>query len=302
MVINVSIKYKPGISYKFKYPCENQSSCEPYFVKQSPGYYRYQLWGPGRIGGGAYVKGDRATASNESFYIFVGGIGTFFGPYHGLGGYNGGGSTVNLISTGYYRGYPGDGATDIRLIETDRSSRIIVAGGAGARDNSLKNGSFAGGLIGADGIAYSGSIVGKGGNQTSGGSGQYNGAFGIGADSKPTGSTDFAGAGGGGWFGGGSGYHNELYAAGGGGSSYISGFEGCTNSNSGIVFTKPEMFDGNSTIAEPDGNISEIGHVGSGYVIISCLSFYELSCGNCESTRWIISSLPLYVFVLLEDS
>lgn len=93
------------------------------------GLYEIKLWGAQgggtsvngvREGGrGGFVKGTKEFNAGEILYIFVG----------GQNGYNGGGlgGTSELGEPGSN----GGGATDIRTIQDDLGSRILVAGGGG---------------------------------------------------------------------------------------------------------------------------------------------------------------------------
>lgn len=304
-MINVSVKYVPKRVYKFPYPCSNHSNCEPYYVDQAPGYYLYELWGAGRIGGGGYVSGERSSTFNEKFYIFVGGASIPSGqPGFTFGGYNGGGNTTDYYLINGFRGQAGDGASDIRLSKDDLYSRVIVSGASGGRKETCLSGSFAGGLNGFDGYstAKSGFRLGRGGSQTKGGGDQNFGTFGFGANSFPSYSVDTLGAGGGGWYGGGAGFDDDWTVCGGGGSSYISGFDGCETSKTGWIFSNPIMKSGNMSINEPSGDTSPQGHVGNGFVRITCLQFYvvSLDCNYFIPFRYLL--MNSFVFIFLTES
>ena len=238
-------------------------------------------------------------------YVYVGGYGTRTLAYEGFvgyGGFNGGGTASNT-------GCGGGGATDVRLIEGDLNSRIIVAGGGGGENNFNCSGSAytgktgnqgskggdAGGLRGLIFYARSGGSYGSnvasnyGGTQNSGGTAVStssikgsNGTFGIGGNG-------YYGAGGGGWYGGSGGSNSPSGGggeiAGGGGSSFISGYTGCkaVNSSTGASlsdnymtinnkeyrFSEMSMIDGGSSMTKPDGSGSETGHIGNGFCRIT---------------------------------
>ncbi len=275
------------------------------FIVPFSGTYTIECWGAsggdanyysGNLAGrGGYVSGKISWNEDDTFYIYIGGAGTRTYKYEGFvgyGGYNGGGTASNT-------GCGGGGATDIRLVQDDLKSRIIVAGGGGGENlygtsgtpyyigsYQGSKGGHAGGLTGL--IFYgregSGSISNYGGTQTSGGIAKtggttgYSGTFGIGGNG-------YYGGGGGGWYGGSGGSntpggsHGEI--AGGGGSSFISGYTGCraVDSSTGSIlsvsymtiggkqftFSNMSMIDGGSNMNKPDGTGNETGHLGQGY-------------------------------------
>lgn len=301
MNYDVSITHRYGKKYYFPYQCESQIYCPPNKVRIEKGLYRYELWGAGRIGGGAYVRGDRYTFKREEFYIFVGGVAQHSNELYGYVGNNGGGnSTIIGIYNNGKRGIGGDGSTDIRLNISDFRSRVIVSGAPGGAEYYDKMG-YAGGLVGHNGTRFdeSDSIIGEGANQTSGGKGQFNGEFGIGANCSPGTSTDMAGAGGAGWYGGGSGYHWDEDSSGGGGSSYISGFKGCESILYDWRFENTIMLNGSQQFTEPDGAMRRFGHKGSGFCIITCIADFS-SCENlCFYQNNIIIQIT-FVFTLMK--
>lgn len=115
-------------------------------------------------------------------------------------------------------------SSDIRLMQNDLYSRLIVAGGGGSSYHSNQKGGDGGGLKGGDGQTTSASLsVGFGGTQTTGGeSPLVAGSFGYGGYT----SSQYKANGGDGWYGGGSGNRitrpmlADKYSSGGGGSSY----------------------------------------------------------------------------------
>ena len=287
-------------SRTYHYPCpDNNITCHPIHLRLGPGSWKIELWGAGASNGGGYTAGILFLPSTQNFYAYLGGQEMPKGEYAGMGGYNGGGnSSVIGILNSQYRGSGGSGASDIRLVEDDYQSRIMVAGGAGGGLPCMHPlpGGYGGGLTGGDGTfnerfpEYSDFIVGRGGTQTSGGSGQNQGDIGVGAKSEPTRATDCAGAGGGGYFGGGSGYHWEVSGSGGGGSSYISGYQGCEDHQSHLIFKQPILIPGNQSVPNPHGN-DMIHYIGQGVMRITRFSYY---CSRVQ-----IYNLSFRLFVLM---
>lgn len=151
----------------------------------------------------------------QTLYIYCGASGD-------NGGFNGGGTSGDGVK------YGGGGASDIRTIEGDLNSRIIVSGGGGGRSAAGSSniskiyGGPGGGLIGGSGLFTSGYGA-TGGTQTEGGYNNLNpdltrGSFGKGASYGSGAAYYRSAAGGGGWYGGGFGI--APYGGGGGGSSY----------------------------------------------------------------------------------
>ena len=217
----------------------------------------------GASGGSSGGLGGRAKSyisvnAGESLNFYCGGVGTNavsvgctpVAPDYRLGGFNGGGDGGGksdaygcaIGQTAYTRGASGGGASDIRRIAGNLSSRIIVAGGGGGSINSVAGGG-GGGENGVDGgysIAgpWTSSVKGGGatisgpglGGTSAAGPSYYgkDGLIGIGgtgarfAQFGDAGGT--AGGGGGGYYGGGGGGAGSNYGAGGGGgggSGYI---------------------------------------------------------------------------------
>ena len=197
-----------------------------------------------RAGGGGTVQGDYLVPYNTSYFVYVGGYGSYgTAGNRRSGGFNGGGSIHDSGNPGWYVAGAG-GATDFRTIGggswediTSLNSRILVAGGGGA--GSRNGGSGSGGVgaypTGGDGMDGGGGAGGGyGGTQTAGGAGGGNcsnncgsayswaGTFGEGGHIPPYGQSTnlnhLGGAGGGGWYGGGTGANHM--GTGGGGSSY----------------------------------------------------------------------------------
>lgn len=179
----------------------------------------------GGMGGkGGCVSTFLDATPGKTLYVFVGGPGgNQTNPENG--GYNGGGKG-GIFREGY-RGGGGGGATDIRWIPTDLSSRIAVAGGGGGGASFTAHyGGAGGGEKGGTGGIYEKepTSAGGGGDTSKGGNGGTvtfapnsigsAGTLGNGGDGATK--TD-GGGGGGGYYGGGGG----AYAGGGGGSSIL---------------------------------------------------------------------------------
>ena len=219
------------------------------------GYYTVELWGAGHGNGmGAYTKGTIKFEKGEKAYLYLGQYSTV---QNGTA-FNGG--TANS------GGYPGGGATDLRMIKgswndlNSLKSRIMVAGGAGAGNVTYSHG---GTLVGKASSSAVGAAT--GGTQSAPGNrqdGSYLAAsFGIG----------------GGGCGGGGGYYGAGGATcatgGAGGSSYISGYGGVNsitndldithNSNtlhySGKYFVNGSMTEGNNS-GNGRAKIVYVGH------------------------------------------
>ena len=237
--------------YTFTYTGNEQE-----FVPPQDGIYKIELWGASggdastfTGGKGAYTVGNISLTSNDLLYLYVGSKGAT-GDREVIstvpGGYNGGGNGYINRNMCLQITAGGGGATDIRLIENNLNSRIMVAGGGGGAYSSYcletdyidATGGDAGGLNGfsANYIRKSGfsEINPTGGTQINGGMSvddwtaenyttNYSGTFGKGADGDTL-TSSFSG-GGGGYYGGASG----RWQPGGGGSSYISGYLGCVS-------------------------------------------------------------------------
>ena len=281
------------------------------FTALFSGTYTIECWGAsggdasyysGDLAGrGGYVSGQIDLDMDDTFYIYVGGTGTRTYKYEGFvgyGGYNGGGTCSNT-------GCGGGGATDVRLVQDDLKTRIIVAGGGGGENlygtsgtpyylgsSQGSKGGNAGGLTGLVfyGREGSGSVSNYGGTQTSGGTRVTSSASAIGSNgSFGIGGNGYYGAGGGGWYGGSGGSNTPRGTigeiAGGGGSSFISGYAGCraVDSSTGsvlsvsymtiggkqFIFSNMSMIDGGSNMNKPDGTGNETGHLGQGYCRIT---------------------------------
>lgn len=237
-------------------------SYQSYTIPQGVYSIKVEAWGAqggGETGGkGGYATGDIPVTPGEVLRVYVGGRGAtgtcvytsncMTGGFNGGG--NGGGSDVSST------GHGGGGATDVRRSPYDLASRIIVAGGGGARGGERSTGVGAGGdgggLTGGNGYVCtncSGSPVGgpgSGGTQASGGSGGIAGAYSVsypglagGAGSLGQGGNSpscwysGSGGGGGGYYGGGGGGCPGQHG-GGGGSSWIISTADNVNHSSGL--------------------------------------------------------------------
>ena len=174
----------------------------------------------GKSGGGGGPGTGTSTQIPDVLYIFVGGAGG--SGASAPGGFNGGGTA----GSGSDMEGSGGGASDIRT-GLDLSSRIVVAGGGGARGAGLgSGGGSGGGLVALNGRTAQG-FGGSGGSQDSGGiGGAANGSGSAGLD----GNLGVGGTGG----------SSELYGGGGGGGGYFGGGGGgsdtdpcCTDTGGG---------------------------------------------------------------------
>lgn len=179
------------------------------------GYYTVELWGARHANGlGGYTKGTIKLNNKEKLYVYTG---EYLTVSNGTS-FNGG--------TGSNNGYPGGGATDLRLISGNwdnlesLKSRIMVAAGAGAGNVQYSHG---GGLVGVT------SATATAGTQTTPGNPDHSSylpaSFGVG----------------GGGCGGGSGYYGaggaSCSSGGAGGSSFISGYAGVNAITNDLIIT-----------------------------------------------------------------
>jgi len=182
-------------------------------------------------GFGGSATGSATFAANTTLYVEVGGQGddggcADQGSYNTrVGGYNGGGR-------GSQGGSAGGGATDLRTIDGDLSSRILVAGGGGGcgSESCIYGGGHGGGTSGGSPASHSNVT---GGTQSAGGSSSYSGSaagsLGVGG-SNVQGNDE--GGGGGGYYGGASGGTANVPGA--GGSSYTGGMTADQSTTSGV--------------------------------------------------------------------
>jgi Glycine rich protein len=193
-------------------------------------------------GRGGHVHAVVPVQSNETLYVYVGGVTNSSG-----GGFDGGG---NAEAWGYCGGaFGGGGATDVREGGQSLANRIVVAGGGGGAGGDLCSytqgqGGPGGARTGGPGQNASGTGAGyggTGGTQTRGGLGGNggSGSSGNGQRGKPgrlgvggaggktvcDGRCPAGGAGGGGYYGGGGGggggYSGGSGGGAGGGSSFV---------------------------------------------------------------------------------
>ena len=176
--------------------------------------------------------------------------------------YNGGGFASSSPS--------GGGSTDFRTFydgsinETESLKSRILVSGAGSGSDCNGFGGAGGTLIG-----NSATVGGKGGTQTSGGSGSSYGSFWSGGSSKTTN----AAGGGGGYYGGG--YGTSLNTGGGGGSSYISGCSDCVPTQvENYTFVNPIMIAGNALMPGTN-NSYQTGQQGDGAARITIMRSYS---------------------------
>lgn len=193
-------------------------------------------------GRGGHVHAIVPAQSNETLYVYVGGV-----TNGSSGGFNGGG---NGEQWGYCGGpFGGGGASDVREGGQSLANRIVVAGGGGGAGGDLCShtqgqGGPGGARTGGRGQDASGDGAGDGGDggtQTHGGLGGKGGSGssargrhgkfgklgvgGAGGRSVCEGRCPGGGAGGGGYYGGGGGggggYYGGSGGGGGGGSSFV---------------------------------------------------------------------------------
>lgn len=264
-------------SYDFTYVGREEE-----FVIPKSGTYKIEAWGAQGgsyndtyFGGyGGYSSGFINLNKDEKLYIYVGSQ-----PSSTEGGYNGGGN--GAMSSSSLR-YGGGGATHVAKatgllyqLKDNPTSVIIVAGGGGGGKNNesedFRFGGSGGGFIGNN-AGGSGTSIGKGATQISGGEsagGSYctseNGSFGLGGAGCQN-----ASGGGSGWYGGSGGARSDIDGAGGGGSGYLS------NSLTDKVMYCYECTESNDpstkTISTTNVSITPISNyakMGDGYVKIT---------------------------------
>lgn len=170
---------------------------------------------------GGRVECDLDVTNIPLLYVYVGGS--------AANGFNSGTSAaeVKLVGTVY-----GAGATDIRTVEGDLHSRVVVAGGGGSANDGA--GGCGGGLVGGTGhSSIDGRAGGYGGTQTAGGAGGSSSTGGGGKGGFGYGGAGYGGThcnGGAGWYGGGGSPNaNNGYSSGSGGGSSYTHPDLCTN-------------------------------------------------------------------------
>ena len=251
-------------------------------------------------GKGAYVSGNLYLKESSYFYLYIGGKGedqtSKTSEVASLGGFNGGGKGgVDLLDQD---GLPesaggGGGSTDIRLVNNQSifalKSRIMVAAGGGGGVSTVTP--LGEGMPGGKVEGFSNGENVFNGTQTKG-------HFGFGQDGYSF-DEEFGTAHGGSIGGCGSGYYGGYLAArddflqyklelgGSSGSSFASGCNGCnavmyTNSDeiihsnqsvhySGYKFNHINMKSGYEEMPIPFDSKTEIGHEGSGAIVITYL-------------------------------
>lgn len=271
------------------------------FTIPAAGTYCFECWGAqgghSTYGGkGGYTKGN-IHLDDETFYIYVGA--TTGGKY---GGFNGGGNGGRPTSSSF-GGYGGGGATDIRLVDNNLKSRIMVAAGGGGADywKGWASGGYGGGTTGGYGSAHHTANTVTPATQIKGGvhctrNGQEgtDGSFGAGGHGCYNPETIYGGGGGGGYWGGAGGSNNSSDCdSGSGGSSFVSGHSGCTavisasstnprttapvaNHYSGYVFSSGTTITaGNVAVPQTtyyETTSTETGHSGDGFARITQIS------------------------------
>ena len=242
-------------TYLFTYPCSSQTSCEPFPITVHPGLVHMELWGgdggagkgdiehPDHPGGKGYSRGLIMFENETKLFLYVGAHGEERGLSPTFGG--GGIGTSRRVEDGGHGGGLGGGASDIRFIKDDFSSRLIVAAGGGGSEIYVHNtsGGCGGGYSGGEGnLTYSDNNVGtlvksQGGSQTAGGC-DSTGLTTADLGTRGNATSMWRSGGGGGYYGGGAGtWRNSVVATGAGGSSYISGIDGCkTVQNQGVDY------------------------------------------------------------------
>ena len=147
-----SCSYEDGTTWNFDYtggeqtftvPCDGEYKLETWGAQGGSSFSYLPTYTQTAIGtNGAMAILEDSMKNQQKLYINVGGSGenaTQSAP--GKGGYNGGGygGTFKGISTGYVNCGGGGGSTDIRILQSDLTSRLIVAGGgAGAGGNAYQ--------------------------------------------------------------------------------------------------------------------------------------------------------------------
>ena len=221
-------------------------------------------------GKGGYSKGVISITTSQTFYVYVGDVGTNGKKSTTVdGGWNGGGQGCPDGQDDEAAG-GGGGATDIRVVDgswndvASLCSRIMVAGGGGGGSFSTLVGGCGGGLEGGfpsvGGVSYT-TADGQPSKQNTG----YQ--FGTGQNGVRTVANYDVAGGGGGYYGGrcsrqGTEHNGWDGSPGYGGSGFVSGHTGCNaisasvtslssithsgqaNHYSGFVFTNTKMIDG----------------------------------------------------------
>lgn len=250
------------------------------------GKYKLECWGAqggsydsSYVGGkGGYSIGVVTLKKNTVVFLYVGQQNNTYASSAGStsgSAFNGGGyGTTSYYRSTYTYSCAGGGGTDIRIGQDSLYARIIVAGGGSGATNG-SSGYYGGGITSG---GYSNSYQ---ATQTSAGE---NGAFGLGADCKPS-ATNYkyvsAGAGGG-WYGGGTSYSYTDSSSSqrtyhGGGSGYVYTSTTASSYPSGCLLTSTHYLSnastiaGNSSITDPETGKTTTGRSGHGYIRITVI-------------------------------
>ena len=299
-------------------------SGNPVEVTLERGIYMFECWGaqggtgckdgknvvPG--GNGAYTTGTINILAKSTFFIYVGGQGgapSCAKSSIGSKGWNGGGSGGEDYRDNDSPG-GGGGATDIRVVNGNIYSRIMVAGGGSGS---------AFGSYGAPGGTLNGfrktnlelnDVTPSSTSQTNGYS------LGQGENGKKFNYIPSSGAGGG-YYGGFSPSGRQLVtdaylAVSDSGSSFISGHPQCNsvsssgshtgspNHYSGFIFFNTSMKSGVESMATPTGSGSMIGNSGNGAVRITFIKDYILKTSPDRQRKigsFILLTNILFLFI-----
>ena len=263
------------------------------------GEYLLEAWGAqggmyesGYEGGkGAYAATVANLTKGQTLYIYVGSKGLSY-PDNDGGKLNPTAQKDKNFSyggAGNQGGGNGGDASDVRTVQNDYNSRLVVAAGGGGGDLNSRPG-YGGGLKGGNsnptatngqnGLVQTGKTEAKGGTQTSGGRGAEptsgyqlaNGSLGYGGGKTASINVD-GGGGGGGYYGGGSG--NNGHSGGAGGSSYVGKSK------------YSRMLDGASVQPGKGMNAQDqTGNSGNGYVKITRVTRGHTEECKTESTQF----------------
>lgn len=257
---------------------------------------------------GGYAEGLLTLSEAVDVFVTVGGSGispgdyaSFASIYRPTTAFNGGGQAGDLTSI---KSTFGGGASDIRIIDDDLYSRVIVAGGAGGHGSAESSGNRFGGEGGGEmgGTAPSGNSVASPGPGTQTESPittnatyeTINGSFGQGGNGYFR-SSGYGGAGGGGWYGGsgtapdGSGDNDR---GGHGGSGYVL----TKDSNKPVGYKLDERFYLTDTTLKTGGNNLipigktkiEIDVLESAFVNVLCKDDEGIKYFNTDEGLWVL--------------
>ena len=257
--------YKACVSSEFTFT----GNVQPYVVPDNVFQLKVDLYGASGgkgypadmpVGEGGIISSFISVTPGQTLYLVVGGAGGNTGVKYGtgIGGYNGGGSA----SGSSYVGGGGGGCSDIRLVNGDIDSRIIVAGGGGASGPD-----FAGGSGGSD-IGASGSSDSSFCPTTATGGSQY------GPGASVSNSEGSKGQGGNGI------YIGREHVGGGGGCGFWGGGGGCCENGAAGGSSYSAQ---NITIAIINNTLG--GNMGDGKIIISYNQpSNDIICSNSDAS------------------